>query len=47
MGEIGAINGSLSIMVGGNEKNFFRLQAILGLYSKVLIYMGKSGNGQL
>ena len=46
-GEIGAINGSLSIMVGGHKKNFSHLKAILGLYSKVLIYMGKSGNGQL
>ena len=46
-GEIGAINGSLSIMVGGKKATFTKLEKILQEYSKSLIYMGKSGNGQL
>lgn len=46
-GEIGAKNGTLSIMVGGNQKKFKTLKAILDNYSKSLVYMGKSGNGQI
>ena len=46
-GEIGAKNGVLSIMVGGDKKVFLKLKKLLGIYSKSLIYMGKSGNGQL
>ena len=46
-GEIGAINGKLAIMVGGNKKKFTLLSKIIEPYCKSLIYMGKSGNGQL
>ncbi len=46
-GEIGAINGTLSIMVGGKKSKFKNLIEILELYSKSLIYMGISGSGQL
>ena len=46
-GEIGAINGTLSIMVGGKKSKFNNLNEILDLYSKSLIYMGVSGSGQL
>ncbi len=46
-GEIGAINGTLSIMVGGKKSKFNNIKEILNLYSKSLIYMGKSGSGQL
>ncbi|MFL2679140.1 MAG: NAD(P)-dependent oxidoreductase [Alphaproteobacteria bacterium] len=46
-GEIGAKNGTLSIMVGGEKKKFNELKYILDCYSSSLIYMGKSGNGQL
>ena len=46
-GEIGARDGKLSIMVGGDEKVFKKLKNLLEIYSKSLIYMGKSGNGQL
>jgi 3-hydroxyisobutyrate dehydrogenase len=46
-GEIGARDGKLSIMVGGDKKAFMKLKNLLGIYSKSLIYMGKSGNGQL
>ena len=46
-GEIGAVNGTLSIMVGGKKSKFKNLKEILDLYSKSLIYMGVSGSGQL
>ena len=46
-GEIGAINGTLSIMIGGNKKKFNLIKNIVGNYSKSIVYMGKSGNGQL
>ena len=46
-GEIGAINGTLSIMVGGEKSKFKYIKEILDLYSKSLIYMGKPGSGQL
>ena len=46
-GEIGAINGTLSIMVGGNKKNINLVKRILNNYAKSIVYMGKSGNGQV
>ena len=46
-GEIGAINGTLSIMIGGNKKKFNLIKNIVSNYSKSIVYMGKSGNGQL
>ncbi len=46
-GEIGAINGTLSIMVGGNKKKINLIKNVVSNYSKSIVYMGKSGNGQL
>ena len=46
-GEIGAQRGNLAIMVGGEENKFKLLQKSLDCYYKSMIYMGKSGNGQL
>lgn len=46
-GEIGAINGTLSIMVGGNKKKINLIKNIVSNYSKSIVYMGKSGNGQI
>ncbi len=46
-GEIGAKNGQLSIMVGGQKEKFLKLNNILDSYSKSMIYMGNSGSGQL
>ena len=46
-GETGARDGKLSIMVGGDEKAFKKLKNLLKIYSKSLIYMGKSGNSQI
>ncbi len=46
-GEIGAQEGNLAIMVGGEENKFKTLKKDLDCYYKSIIYMGKSGNGQL
>ena len=46
-GEIGAQKGNLAIMVGGEKNKFEVLKKSLDCYYKSMIYMGKSGNGQL
>ena len=46
-GEIGAQKGNLAIMVGGDRNKFEILKKSLDCYYKSMIYMGKSGNGQL
>ncbi len=46
-GEIGAKEGNLSIMVGGDAKVFKKVKNIFKLYSSSVVYMGGSGNGQL
>lgn len=48
-GEIGAINASLSIMVGGDEAVFAKMKPILAVMGNAerIIYMGRSGAGQI
>ena len=46
-GEQGAINGTLSIMVGGKEQVFERCQPVLEAMGKKLVYCGPSGSGQV
>ena len=46
-GEVGAQKGILAIMVGGEKNKFKVLKKSLDCYYKSMIYMGKSGNGQL
>jgi 3-hydroxyisobutyrate dehydrogenase-like beta-hydroxyacid dehydrogenase len=46
-GELGAINGQLSIMVGGDDPNLQQIIPIITHYSKVIEYIGLSGSGQL
>ncbi len=46
-GEIGAINGTLSIMVGGQKKIFHKIKPILSILGKNITYVGKSGSGQI
>jgi 2-hydroxy-3-oxopropionate reductase len=48
-GEIGAINASLSIMVGGDEATFHRLKPILDVMGNTerVVYIGRSGAGQI
>ena len=46
-GEIGAKKGNLSLMVGGDKSKYELLKKISSIYSKSIVYMGKSGSGQL
>ncbi len=46
-GEIGAKEGSLTIMAGGDEEAFNSSLLVLNLYSKYSKRMGDSGSGQL
>ena len=45
-GETGAIEGTLTIMVGGNEEAFARARPLFDLMGKRVTYMGTSGAGQ-
>jgi 2-hydroxy-3-oxopropionate reductase len=48
-GEIGAINASLSIIVGGDESTFHRMKPILDVMGNKerVVYIGRSGAGQI
>ena len=46
-GELGAVKGALSIMVGGNIEPFKIAEGVLQSYGKKIKYMGESGSGQL
>ena len=46
-GEIGAKEGTLTIMVGGDEEAFKSSLEVINLYSKFCKRMGSSGSGQL
>lgn len=46
-GQVGAEEGKLSIMVGGDKQAFTKVKDVLGSYSKFVKYMGSSGSGQL
>ena len=46
-GQAGAENGALTIMVGGDEKNYSRCLPYLACYSKKCELMGPVGFGQL
>ncbi len=46
-GEIGSIEGNLSIMVGGHRKIFDKIKPILSVLGKNITYIGKSGSGQI
>ena len=45
-GEIGAITGNLSIMVGGQKKVFNKILPILSVLGENITYIGKSGSGK-
>lgn len=45
-GDIGARDGSLSIMAGGGESIVNQLQPLFGCLGKSVIYMGPAGSGQ-
>ena len=48
-GEIGALNATLSIMVGGDEATFHRMKPILDVMGNKerVVYIGRSGAGQV
>ena len=46
-GQAGAENGALTIMVGGDKKNFPPVNLLLKSYAKKIRLMGRSGSGQL
>ncbi len=46
-GESGAVNGQLSVMVGGDASAFTKAEAIVRAYGKAVARMGASGSGQL
>jgi 3-hydroxyisobutyrate dehydrogenase-like beta-hydroxyacid dehydrogenase len=46
-GQPGAINGTLSIMVGGDTSAFEKVQPLLRLMGQTITHCGPSGNGQL
>lgn len=45
-GDVGAKNGTLTIMVGGEEAVYESIRPILDLMGKVIVYMGEAGSGQ-
>ncbi len=46
-GQLGAQNGKLTVMVGGDQTSYNNIQPLLSCYSKKITYMGNSGSGQL
>lgn len=46
-GEAGAVNGQLSIMVGGNDSDFEKITPIVKPYTKAIELIGTAGSGQL
>lgn len=45
-GEVGAINGALSVMIGGNKNVVDTVFPLIDTFSKNCVYQGKAGNGQ-
>lgn len=45
-GDIGAKNGSLSIMVGGNQQVYERALTVFEVLGKNIVYQGEAGSGQ-
>jgi 3-hydroxyisobutyrate dehydrogenase-like beta-hydroxyacid dehydrogenase len=46
-GQAGAVNGKLTIMVGGDDAVFARAEAVLAHYARAVTLMGAPGSGQL
>ncbi len=45
-GDVGAKNGTLSIMCGGNEQTFQEVLPLLQVFGKQIVYQGEAGAGQ-
>jgi 3-hydroxyisobutyrate dehydrogenase-like beta-hydroxyacid dehydrogenase len=46
-GQAGAENGKLTIMVGGDAKDYARAESVIATYARAVTLMGGSGAGQL
>ena len=46
-GEVGAVNATLLIMVGGSEAAFARVEPLLRAFGKTVLRIGSSGDGQV
>ena len=46
-GQAGAENGALTVMIGGDQKDYEKAKHVIDCYSKKMKLLGKSGNGQL
>ena len=46
-GEAGAVNGTLTTMVGGDLSTLNNLEEILSTYAKSIVHIGKNGHGQI
>ena len=46
-GEAGAVNGALSIMLGGPKKKLIQINNLMQSYAKNIVHIGPSGHGQL
>ena len=46
-GEAGAVNGTLTTMVGGDGSTLNNLEEILTTYAKSIVHIGKNGHGQI
>ena len=46
-GEAGAINGALSVMIGGGNKNILIVRKLIKTFAKNLVHVGPNGHGQL
>jgi 3-hydroxyisobutyrate dehydrogenase len=46
-GQAGAKNGALTVMIGGDKKDFDKARPIIDCYSKKVKLLGASGSGQL
>lgn len=45
-GDVGAKNGTLSLMVGGDKEVFEKMQPIFELFGQNIVYQGVAGSGQ-
>ena len=46
-GQAGAENGALTVMIGGDQKDYDKSKDVIDCYSKKMKLLGKAGNGQL
>jgi len=45
-GEVGAVNGALSVMIGGEKDIVEQIMPIMDVFSKTMVYQGPAGSGQ-